>query len=709
MRAWWRNLPLHLKLHLPIQLVLLALLPLAHMLVMNRFESKMLEDVQLRTQESATQSLLSLNSMMLAGTIGNKDARAIFINKMSQQDGVEDFHLVRSGALQAQFGTGLKSEHEGDELDHLAAASKTVQSLIRPKEQTMRVVMPYVASKDFHGTNCLSCHHVTEGTTLGTVSLTINLRSEYKKIEQLSAMLVVGQILLQLLLFVLIGLVIRSVTRSVVDLKKAMHQIQESMSFSRRVQVRGKDEIGQITEVFNGFIAHIEDLHGRLAEKISSLNTYYNRTEEELRIAGEIMDRVTEAHSTQDPAVEIMIDPAVLYSGDLILVARTPADKLHIMLADAVGHGLVAAVNLLPISQIFSAMTKKGFAISSIAGELNLKVHRLIPVDRFIGAALIAIDFRSRVIEVWNGGLPAPLLVSLDGKILHEWKSRNLPLGILDDKTFSSEVETMRYDSDCQLFVFSDGLTEAESPHGEKFGRERIVQLLLGTAPEERFGALISSLETHLCGHAALDDVSLAMANLSLAMVPEIPRHHLSTPDADAASSYWRMAVSFGGDELRYMDPVPVLMQIVGNTRVAAEHHSALYVILSELFNNALEHGVLRLDSSIKQGADGFDEYLSLREKRLHELVVGRIDIEIEKIMLEGQYGVKIRVVDSGNGFDYSRTRTDVMNQAEQAQHGRGIALARSLSYKLEFAQCGNEVIAYYICSSRISAHQAPK
>lgn len=705
MKVWWRNLPLHLKLHLPIQLVLLVLLPIAHMLVMNKFESNMLEDVQLRTQDSATQSLLSLNAMMLADTIRNEDARAFFINKMSSQVGVEDFHLVRSSALQAQFGAGLKTEHEGDELDRLAAASKTIQLVIRQKEQTMRVVMPYLASKDFHGTNCLSCHHVPEGTILGTVSITIDLKHRYKKIEQLSVMLVAGQILLQLLLFILIGFVIRGVTRSVVDLEKTMHQIQESGSFSRRVRIRGKDEIGQIADVFNGFIAHIEDLHSRLGEKISALEAYHNRTEEELRIASDIMCRITDAHSMSDPAVEIMITPTVHYSGDLILVSRTPADKLHIMLADAVGHGLVAAVNLLPISQIFSAMTKKGFTISSIVDELNSKVHRLMPVDRFIGAALISIDFRSRVIEVWNGGVPTPLLLSLDGKILHEWKSQNLPLGILDDKTFSSEVETIRYDSDCQFFIFSDGLTEAESPAGEKFGEERITQLLQSTAPGTRFDALRSNLENHLCGHEALDDVSLAVVNISLSKVQEVHKHDLSPADADAASSHWRIAVSLGGDELRYMDPVPLLMQIVSSTHVAAEHHSALYVILSELFNNALEHGVLRLDSAIKQGPDGFDEYLSLRESKLKSLIVGAIDIEVENVMLEGQYGVKIRVVDSGNGFDYSKIRSDVLSQPGQAQHGRGIALARSLSYKLEFAQCGNEVIAYYICSSRVSAH----
>src|SRR5512135_1753038 len=102
MKAWWANLPLHLKLSLPIQLVLLILLPIAHLLVMNKIESRMLEDVQLRTQDSATQSLLALNSMMLTGTITNQEARDAFFNRMSVQKGVEDFHLVRGSAVANQ-------------------------------------------------------------------------------------------------------------------------------------------------------------------------------------------------------------------------------------------------------------------------------------------------------------------------------------------------------------------------------------------------------------------------------------------------------------------------------------------------------------------------------------------------------------------------------------------------------------------------------
>ena len=691
---------MHIKLHLPIQLALLVLLPVAHLWVMNKFESSMLEDVQVRTQDSATQSLLALNSMMLTGVIKDQDERSVFFNRMSEQKGVEDFHLVRAPALQSQFGPGLEAEQQSDELDRQSAETGTVQTAIsRQGKPHLRVVVPFVARKESYSVDCLQCHQVPEGTVLGTISLKVSLQPEYGKIQQFSSVLLAGQILLQLLLFFLIRWFIRSITKSVVDLESAMLHIKTNADFSKRVDVYGNDEIGQIAQVFNGFVGHIEELHLRLAEKVTALEKYHDQTEQDLRIGSDIMLRIADAQSTVDPAVRSHIIPAALYSGDIILVSRTPAGVLHIMLADAVGHGLVAAMNLLPLSQIFNAMSKKGFSVSRIAEELNSNIHRLMPVDRFIGTVLVSIDFRHRVIEVWNGGIPAPVLAKLDGTILHQWQSRNLPLGILNDEAFSSEVEIFHYEDDCQLFLFSDGLLEAESSEGAQFGNARILQLLQNTKPDLRFDVLMGALDHHLCGLPAHDDVSLAMATITSVSAQKARQKQEARPHPAAqSSSHWRIAIHLGEDELKYLDAVSLVTQIVSKITATAQHNFRLYVILNELFNNALDHGILQLDSSIKHGPDGFEKYLQLREEKLRALSAGSIEIVIEEATIEGHNGVKIQVVDSGNGFDYSAIQEATQGEIEQGQYGRGLALARSMAHKLVFSGKGNEVTAYYVC-----------
>ncbi|MBI3481158.1 MAG: SpoIIE family protein phosphatase [Nitrosomonadales bacterium] len=429
----------------------------------------------------------------------------------------------------------------------------------------------------------------------------------------------------------------------------------------------------------------------RLAEKIMALEKYRDSSEEELRIGSDIMMRISNMNSTLDSLVRHKISPAFYYSGDMILAARTPGDVLHILLADAVGHGLTAAMNVLPLSQAFYAMTKKGFGIARIVEELNQKIHKFMPVDRFVSATLISVNLRNQAIEVWNGGNPAPVLIGADGDILRKWPSSNLPLGILGKRDFSSGTEAFQYKQDCQLFLFSDGLPEAESPYGVQFGTERIDVFLEHAPPQGRFDELLDGLERHLCGQPAHDDISLAMISMPVAESSDELMHRGSPKALD---SDWRLAISLGADELKYVEVIPLLTQVIAQIHATRDHHSALLLILSELFNNALDHGVLHLDSAIKQGADGFEQFLLLREERLRALDTGNIDIEIEKVVIEDMYGVKIRVADSGKGFDYAA----IQGGGQVEQYGRGIALVKGLAYKLEFAQRGSEAIAYYVC-----------
>ena len=442
----------------------------------------------------------------------------------------------------------------------------------------------------------------------------------------------------------------------------------------------------------------VVQLQQQFLEKILVLEEYHDRIDEEQRIGSYIMGHITNVHGTLDPLIRHLIRPAEHLSGDMLLAARTPDDALHILLADAVGHGLVAAVNVLPLSQTFYAMTEKGFRIAQIAAELNLKINRFMPVDRFVAATLISVNMRNRVIEVWNGGNPAPLLVNKNGEILHEWESTNLPLGILPGESFSGKPGAFQYEENCRLCLFSDGLPEAESPLGVPFGKERIRRLLQDSEPKGRFENLVSLLDSHLAGRPAHDDISLAMVEIPTYLRAE-PVAHAPIQVMPAGGGNWKIEISLGAAELKYLNIVPMLTGIIEKIHIASEFAAPLFMILSELFNNALDHGILRLDSGIKHGADGFDKFLQLRDERLLALDNGKIDLEVEKVVIEGKYGVKIRVADSGKGFDYAAILADAENAVKRGQHGRGIALVESMAYKLEFAGNGSEVTAYYICA----------
>ena len=423
-------------------------------------------------------------------------------------------------------------------------------------------------------------------------------------------------------------------------------------------------------------------------EIILRLEVYRDRVVEEQRIGNFIMSRMTDINSQLDSSLRRYTRPAENLSGDVLIAAFTPANTIHILLADAVGHGLVAAINVLPLCQTFYDLTHKGFAIDQIATDLNIMVKQFMPCDRFVSATLISIDRRTQLIEVWNGGIPAVQLINQNGQLLKRWDSQYLPLGILSEDRFSAKPDTYRYQEDGQLILFSDGLVEAMSPLGEQFGYKRISELFGCIHRDARFAALIDALDQHLQGQAAHDDISLAIVDISTGVDPAVLSCQLGRQKTGAVTNNgWRIALSLGAEELKYLDVVPLLTKITTRIHVTREHRSALFLMLTELFDSALNYGLLGLEPHIKLCTEGYERYLELRDTRLQTLCHGIIELEIRKVIIDDKPAVMIRV-ESG-GSEYA--------QVNGLPVEVGIELTKTLAYKLECSD--NEVIAYYVCN----------
>lgn len=430
------------------------------------------------------------------------------------------------------------------------------------------------------------------------------------------------------------------------------------------------------------------------------LQRRYQAEEEEKRLAQHLMQRLINVDKLNDPALACWVAPAQTLSGDLVAAARTPGGVLHVLLADGTGHGLAASLNVLPITAPFYRMTERGFGIGAIARELNAKLREMMPVDRFVAATLAAADFREGAVKVWNGGNPMAYLLGPQGSAEHVFNSTHLPLGLADDDGFDESVETCALAPGSQLVLFSDGLVEAEDACGEMFGEETLAELLGRTPPGERLGRVKDGVAEHLAGQAAHDDMSLVLVSCDEEEATQVEPLPLAVPATHAAmgpAGAWRVALLLGAAELRGMDVVPALLGLLNNLESARPHAGALFIILSELYNNALDHGVLGLSSALKHEAEGMDRYLELRAKRLAELGEGSVEIVLETDDRPGMDAqtLWIHCRDSGPGFDYKNVGADDGSGAHTA-FGRGLTLVRSLCDSLEFAGCGNEARALY-------------
>lgn len=445
---------------------------------------------------------------------------------------------------------------------------------------------------------------------------------------------------------------------------------------------------GMLAAKINAF-RRIAQMQQQIAQQHRELQHYANLEAEEKRISGFLMERLVRRDLLDQPQVRYLLQPACEVSGDLLLACPASNGDLYVMLADATGHGLPAALTLIPLSQTFYAMASKGFKLDSIARELNLRNRAYSPADRFVATLLAVFRPRDNVLTVWNGGIPAALLLDEQGGILRRFKSLNLPLGIVDDGQFESECETVAVRRGQRLLLYSDGLLEAENAQGEPFGQARLEQGLEQSSGPDLLAELQQRLKHHMGERQPHDDLSCLLLECT-AQVPQAARSPMSGTEV---AEDWQLQLALGAPQLQRLDLAPMVSNLSNSLGLAPDKQGVLALILSELLSNALEHGLLGLDSSLKNLPDGFEHYLDTRSERLAALREGKIQIDIRQRGSPLGNSLQIQVSDSGPGFDIGQLAPPA-RQGSERYHGRGLDLVRSLCDHLEFLPPGNSVKA---------------
>ncbi|MBI5752798.1 MAG: SpoIIE family protein phosphatase [Hydrogenophilales bacterium] len=444
-------------------------------------------------------------------------------------------------------------------------------------------------------------------------------------------------------------------------------------------------------------LRRIADMQDQVSNYARQMQANLEQHREERLLARHLLDHIVRQDKAEQDLVNTWVSPAQHFSGDVAITARSPANELNVLLADATGHGLAAAISVLPVIESFYSMTEKGFSISSIARELNRKVKNLLPIDRFIAAVLISIDYANRTVRVWNGGSPEAVFVTDGGVVQRIWKSTHPALGILPAAEFDSNPQVYRWDEPGEIILCSDGLPEAEDSAGIPFSMTRFLSLLSRPYGTGRFKVLADAVQSHIHGAQQRDDISLLAVRCAGALdwLPMVEAMSAAHPDKPSGHSRWRFSLSLSAAEIKRLDTLPLIMNWLDQLQINPQHRGQAFLILGELFNNALDHGLLGLDSQLKQDPDGFEQYIEQREARLSQLTDATIEVDLELFFLTGSDLLRLRVRDSGPGFDHAA----IIKKREAATgqlSGRGIMLVKQLCLSLVYSGKGNDVTAVY-------------
>jgi CheY-like chemotaxis protein len=417
-------------------------------------------------------------------------------------------------------------------------------------------------------------------------------------------------------------------------------------------------------------------LQATVLEQRDQIAQHHDYLLNEQRVAKAVFDQVAHSGCLSAPNIRYLQSPYALFNGDLLLAAFTPAGDMHVLLGDFTGHGLPAAVGAMPLAEVFYGMTAKGYGLAETLREMNAKLKRILPVDMFCCATLLCLSFSRRVVEVWNGGMPDGYLHRLATGERVPLVSRHLPLGVLAPGQFDDATEVWPMQLHDRVFLLSDGVIDTTDANEQLFGVERLQQVFARNREPDTLFEDIQQALADFGGHSR-DDVSMVQIGM---VAPDhlLPPALIYSDSGQSSPLDWSVGFEFRADTLKRFNPLPYLLQLLQEIHGLRAQSGALYSVLAELYSNALEHGVLRLDSSLKRSAEGFAQYYEQRSARLNELDDGfvRLHLEVEPLGSGGR--LTIRVHDSGDGFDVQQ----VLARPPKALglSGRGINLIRQLS-----------------------------
>ncbi len=440
--------------------------------------------------------------------------------------------------------------------------------------------------------------------------------------------------------------------------------------------------------------------HGRsqaLYNKLKVVNselTYHKKLMDRENLVVEQIFAGSNRATTNCSNIKKYTSPASMFNGDLVLVSPSPSGGAYVLVGDFTGHGLAASIGSLPVTEIFFSLAARHVSIGRIVSEINARLNSLLPSNMFFCATMVYMDRSGRVLTIWSGGMNDLLVLSNAGE-LKPIEACHMPLGILTEDEFDEEVSIIDIEEGTKFYIYTDGVNEAQNSEFEEFGLDRLRQVIL-EGGDNVVSNIKEAVYHFLEGSDQQDDVSIV--ELTSGEVVHTDKTTNEVVDVcqeyhNADSFPWVLSMKLQNQDLKHTGLTNQIMDFVGSIKGIDIHQDKIYTIVSELFSNALEHGILELESSLKESADGFESYYRLRAERLESIEDAYINVDLS--YERGDVNkIHLVITNSGKGFDYDAFKKNM--ESNDGVHGRGIHLLNSLCASIEYSNGGKTVTAVY-------------
>jgi len=211
-------------------------------------------------------------------------------------------------------------------------------------------------------------------------------------------------------------------------------------------------------------------LHDQVVEK--------KRIEAQLEVARQVqLELLPESDpSIDDFDISAYIFPTEEVSGDYYDWVKVFDDQIGIVVADAVGKGIPAALLMSFLRASLRSCTQIGYAPHIAFATVSNLLRGSIKDNQFITAIYGMLDSTNKTFVFSNAGHNPPLLIKPDGEYRFV-EYGDLPLGMFQDQHFHQHF--IRFEAGQVMVIYTDGITEATNPNGEEYGQDRFAKRVL--------------------------------------------------------------------------------------------------------------------------------------------------------------------------------------------------------------------------------------
>ena len=310
---------------------------------------------------------------------------------------------------------------------------------------------------------------------------------------------------------------IRIITRELSPLRRLAREAETIASGQFDTQLPNferTDEIGQLSQSFGNMqqslVRYIEELKDTTAQKAS--------IESELNVANSIQMSMLPNVFPDREGLDMYasMTPAKEVGGDLYGYLLKD-DNLYFCLGDVSGKGVPASLFMAQVTRLFRTLANQQLTPADICTHMNEALSGdENPTNMFVTLFIGMFDLKSGHLSFCNAGHNPPVIGggTNHGDFL-EMKP-NFPIGVLPGLEFEGEeIESIKGRA---LFIYTDGLNEAENREHEQFGDERLLDILRNThfdTARQVIETLAAEVEKHRDGADPNDDLTMMCLRIS--------------------------------------------------------------------------------------------------------------------------------------------------------------------------------------------------